>query len=100
MTDFPYEKLGDINTNDLCKQICYGIKRHKYVKEKSIDMCDECPWQPYCKGGCSSKVRYCSDALVDTVECLLNREIYPLLAEWILKYPYMADMFFNGEGIL
>lgn len=45
-------------------------------------------------------MRYCSDALVDTVECLLNREIYPLLAEWILKYPYMADMFFNGEGIL
>lgn len=100
MTDFPDEKLGDINTNDLCKQICYGIKRHKYFKEKRIALCDECPWQPYCKGGCSSKVRYCSDALVDTVECLLNREIYPLLAEWILKYPYMADMFFNGEGIL
>jgi len=97
MTDFKNESLGALSDCDLCSAIACAEKTHLYFAEKRIPECDTCPWWPYCKGGCSSKVRYQNGNGVDEVECQINKTLYPLLAREALLYPYFWDMFL-GEG--
>ena len=86
MTDFPEEKLGSIYDNaDLVEQIEAAVKRNPFFYEKTDERCTDCPWWYYCRGGCSSRKRYADEnGKIDTVECNLNRTIYPRLVEWAL----------------
>lgn len=97
MTDFKEESLGTLSDCDLCDSIACAEKTHLYFAEKRIHDCDSCPWWPYCKGGCSSKVRYHKGNGVDEVECQINKMLYPLLAKEALLHPYFWDSFL-GEG--
>ena len=97
MTDFKDESLGTISDCNLCASIACAEKTHLYFAEKRISDCDTCPWWAYCKGGCSSKVRYQNGNGVDDVECQINKTLYPILAKEALLYPYFWDSFL-GEG--
>ena len=97
MTDFKDESLGTISDCNLCASISCAEKTHLYFAEKRISDCDTCPWWAYCKGGCSSKVRYQNGNGVDDVECQINKTLYPILAKEALLYPYFWDSFL-GEG--
>ena len=97
MTDFKDESLCAISDCDLCAAIACAEKTHLYFAEKRIADCDTCPWWSYCKGGCSSKVRYQNGSGVDDMECQINKTLYPILAKEALLYPYFWDMFL-GEG--
>lgn len=97
MTDFKDESLGTISNRDLCASIACAEKTHLYFAEKRISDCNGCPWWSYCKGGCSSKVRYQNGNGIDEVECQINKALYPLLAKEALLLPYFWDSFL-GEG--
>lgn len=100
MTDFKDESLGTIFNCDLCASIADAEKTHLYFADKRISDCDTCPWWAYCKGGCSSKVRYQNGNGVDEVECQINRTLYPILAKEALLHPYFWDSFLREGGTI
>ncbi|MBQ3484676.1 MAG: radical SAM protein [Clostridia bacterium] len=89
LTDWADECLGSIYSGaDLCDMVRAAIPKKAYFRQKHKTECDDCPWWYYCRGGCSSAVKYLSQqgtAAVDECECTLNRSMYPLLAALLLR---------------
>lgn len=88
LTDWPDECLGNIaEGRDLCDMVEKAIETHPYFCEKRKPECERCPWWFYCRGGCSSAVKYinqCGNG-VDECECSLNLAMYPLLTKLLLE---------------
>lgn len=86
MTDFAEEQIGSIYSgNSLDEMITGAIQKNKFFIPKESKICSSCPWWCYCRGGCTSRIRY--TGLVgkpDNCECALNRAIYPRIVEGIL----------------
>ena len=94
MTDYTEEKIGDIHENiDFCEMITEAEKTNAYYKEKRIDACDSCPWWYFCRGGCSTAIRYKNKQYkgIDENECLINKLLYPSLINFILTKPHLAE---------
>lgn len=88
LTDWQDECMGNIaDSIDLCEVVNRSLHTKPYFMEKHIDECDSCPWWYYCKGGCSSSIKYrkLKHPCVDEAECQLNKTIYPLLVKKILS---------------
>lgn len=88
LTDWPDEQMGNIQDGtDLCGIVEQAAATKPYFQPKHIDECDECPWWFYCRGGCSSAVKYrrLQPPCVDASECQLNKSLYPLLVKKILS---------------
>lgn len=88
LTDWPDECMGNIaDGTDLCRIVEQAVATQPYFQPKHIDACDDCPWWFYCRGGCSSAVKYrhLQPPCVDESECQLNRSLYPLLVKKILS---------------
>lgn len=99
MTDFPEEKFGNINNcTDLTTVIKEATKSSDYFKEKFISKCKNCAWWPYCRGGCTTAVKYrgLPVGMIDENECILNRYLYPKLVKLIMEQPDMAQRL-SGE---
>lgn len=93
MSDYPEECIGDINSGtDLCNNIKKAQKTHSFYKTKKAEICDSCPWWYYCRGGCSSTVKFTSKEVcgIDMGECDVNRILYPKLVRLILDDEDMA----------
>lgn len=87
MSDYPEECIGNINSeSDLCETIKVAQKTHSFYKTKKADICNTCPWWYYCRGGCSSTVKFTSKDVcgIDVGECDINRILYPKLVRLIL----------------
>ena len=87
MSDYPEECIGNIGSGtDLCENIKKAQKTHTFYKTKKADICDTCPWWYYCRGGCSSTVKFTSSEVcgIDAGECDVNRILYPKLVRLIL----------------
>lgn len=93
MMDYPEEKIGSIYRDGrldegarLTAQLECAIKQNPFFAEKKCDACVDCPWFYFCRGGCTSKMRYLGKVgEIDETECVLNRVIYPRIIQSILK---------------
>lgn len=89
LTDWADECLGSIYSGaDLCELVRAAIPKKAYFQEKKKPECDDCPWWYYCRGGCSSAVKYLNQqhaAAVDECECTMNKSMYPLLVSLLLR---------------
>ena len=90
LTDWPDERLGTITDGrDLDEMIAAAIPGRAYFREKKKEACGRCPWWYYCRGGCSSAVKYLGREgdTADECECRINCAMYPLLVRLLLDYP-------------
>jgi uncharacterized protein len=92
MTDFYEEQIASINDEpaSLLQSVSHKSIDSGYYKKKFKDECKRCPWHFFCKGGCSSRIQYQKMDNVDEYECVINKTIYPLLSELILREPDVA----------
>lgn len=93
MTDHPELKIGSIyDPTPLGKQIMSCRDTNVFFKKKHLENCAVCPWIYYCKGGCTSRIRYSDfSSGIDEVECAFNRTVYPRLVRGILNRKYTTE---------
>lgn len=88
MVDYPEEIIGSISDEkDLIDMISSAVEKKDYFIVKKSNKCQDCPWQPYCKGGCTTALRYTGSnpESIDENECAFNRGIYCELVRQILE---------------
>lgn len=93
MMDYKNVKIGSIykdgklsSNYDLINQINKSKKNNIYFQKKVNNECKSCPWQYYCKGGCTSRIIYSNGKMkYDEIECEFNKVIYERIIEQMLK---------------
>lgn len=93
LTDSEELRIGSIyegsqrkNGSTLVKMMGDSIKSNRYFDAISDKDCVMCPWNYFCKGGCRAAAYYKNiSGVVDEVECLFNKTIYPLIIRSILS---------------
>jgi uncharacterized protein len=92
MIDFEGENIGNIlNEDDLIDQINNAIEHHSFFNDRQNEDCINCPWAVFCRGGCTSSVRFISNEdSIDISECALNKIMYPSIIELLLTEPDIA----------
>ena len=99
MTDFEEESIGTIcSKRDLIDIINSAVHSKEYFKEYKTNECNTCPWWYYCRGGCHTAIKYKEDSYVgiDNIECKINKKLYPLLIETIIKKPSLISKLTNS----
>lgn len=91
VTDYKEESIGDVHTDGDLIELVRTAKRQKrdfFAKKHSKD-CDQCPFWFFCKGGCTTAIKYKLGKVegVDHQECLANLSLYPRLIDIILTNP-------------
>lgn len=87
-------KLGNISDGeDLIELILKAQNVNPYYAPRKTDSCADCPFYYYCRGGCKAcSLAYGKEAAeIDTVECEINKALYPLLIELILEKPHLVE---------
>lgn len=93
MSDFEDMKIGNIQTETIEEMVsALDEGSNRYFAARKFEQCKECPWRFYCRGGCKSAVIFAagSTQAIDETECIINRTLYPLLIELLLKEPDIA----------
>jgi uncharacterized protein len=87
MVDYEEEKIGSIYSGkDLIDMLLESTHEKKYFQRKYNIKCDDCPWWYYCKGGCTSAIRYAKTTSgIDEIGCRINKKLYMLIVEDILN---------------
>ena len=100
VTDYPEECMGNIKDDiELINMVEKAIHEKKYFVEKKEKICENCPWQCYCKGGCTVHVKAQGKTppQVDEIECAVNRVLYPLMIDCILNNKEDINNFLQME---
>lgn len=100
MTDVAENSFGNVLENrDLVEVLSSASKCHPYFHKRQEPKCQSCPWSFFCRGGCSSSVRFCKGSYegVDEHECVINHIIYPRLIELLLTYPEIFQMMISSD---
>lgn len=91
VTDYKEESIGNVHTGgDLIELVETAKKQERdFFHEKHSDDCDKCPFRFFCKGGCTTAIKYKLGKVegVDRQECLANLSLYPRLINIILTNP-------------
>jgi len=86
MTDVNSVRLGSIyDGRALDDIIVENAKTNKYFAKRETEECDSCPWQYYCKGGCSARKIHCGYGGYDIVECAINKAVYPEYVKFLME---------------
>ena len=87
MTDYQDVKIGDIYSDtDLRAMIANARESNNYYLDRTNDKCRKCPWQYFCRGGCTSRVHYVNKKCnIDETECVLNQVLYEEIIKSILN---------------
>lgn len=93
MMDYKDVKIGSIykdgklsSNKDLTRLINQSKKNNTYFKKKINKECKTCPWQYFCKGGCTSRILYSNGKMTyDETECEFNKVIYERIIDEMLK---------------
>ncbi len=96
----PEMKLGNVsNGDDLIDLIVKAHDKNPYYAPRKVSSCDGCPFFYYCRGGCKAcSLAYGQEAAeVDTVECELNKALYPMLIELILDNPQLVEKMIDNQ---
>lgn len=94
VTDYPEEKMGSIyDGRSLNEVIKSAMQINKYFKSNETEECGSCPWQCYCKGGCTVHVKCAGfePPCIDDIECSINTVLYPELVRLILTEPEVIN---------
>ena len=76
------QKLGTYK-DDIIQSIKKSIaNKNPYFNVRHKKECDECPWHPFCRGGCTS-FRLNRNTEVDEEGCIINKTIYPMIIKSI-----------------
>jgi uncharacterized protein len=94
LTDAPKEKFGSIyDSNDLLDSMEVWLKNNDFFTEKKDDVCSDCMWYVFCKGGCT--VRVINEGKrppeIDETECAVNTSLYPELLKLVLENPRIVN---------
>lgn len=96
LTDHSDLKFGDIYESATLSQVIQRNSGHAFFQKERCDVCKDCYWYFYCKGGCSSSRIY-TDRQIDSADCVRYKTLYPLAIELILTYPHLINNITNGE---
>lgn len=103
MTDYSDEAFGSIDDSEnLVELIRRATTEKDYFAEKKSELCNECPWWYYCRGGCTSAIKYLHGTVngIDETECLVNRVLYPELVRIIFEEPHVVQSLTGGIAVL
>lgn len=91
VTDYKEESIGSVHDQqDLISLIAKVKDSHReFFNKKHIEECETCPFWFYCKGGCTTAIKYKKGCVsgVDNQECIANKTLYPELIKLILSDP-------------
>ncbi len=91
VTDYKEESIGDVHMGGDLIDLVKTAKAQKrdFFNKKHIEKCDNCPFWFFCKGGCTTAIKYKLGKVegVDNQECLANLSLYPQLIDVILTNP-------------
>lgn len=101
MTDLKDEALGSIYDNiGLVQVIENAVKTHPFFRKKNSEKCDTCPWRFYCRGGCTSSIRYSKGEYTgefDPIECAYSESLYLRIVELFLTDPALLQSLVQDE---
>lgn len=96
LMDMRHESFGSIYSGkDLNTMVQKALATHPFFLKKECERCTDCPWHFYCRGACTSAVRYKEGAYtggVDEIGCAVNRALYPRLMELLLTEPTVVNI--------
>lgn len=96
LMDMQKEAFGSIYSGkDLVTMVREALDTHPFFQRKTSEQCKTCAWHFYCRGGCTSAIRYKAGLYtggIDEVGCAMNRTLYPKLVELLLTEPDMAQV--------
>lgn len=74
---------------DLSELLERAVTRIPYFRERQLSECADCPWSPFCRGGCkASAMAYGREPWeIDPMECAVNKALYPRLVQLLLERP-------------
>ncbi|MBP3353840.1 MAG: radical SAM protein [Bacteroidales bacterium] len=91
VTDYKKEAIGSVHDKQDLITLVNNAKKSNcdFFNKKHINECDNCPFWFYCKGGCTTAIKYKKGCVegVDNQECIANKTLYPKLIELILSEP-------------
>ena len=100
MTDYKEEAIGSIhNSQDLIHLVEKAKHTKDFFSEKRNEECSSCPFHTFCKGGCTTAIKYKSGRIegVDHQECIANRSLYQELINIILTNPDVISPLTRGK---
>ena len=100
ITDYKEEAIGSVyDHEDLVDLLQQARPTREFFTSKRDVRCDDCPVFFYCKGGCTTAIKYMKGRIdgIDTQECAANRALYPALIELILSNPEMIEPLTRGN---
>lgn len=91
VTDYKEESIGNVHAGGDLIELVKTAKSGKrdFFAKKHSENCDQCPFWFFCKGGCTTAIKYKLGKVegVDHQECLANISLYPRLIDIILTQP-------------
>ena len=93
--DYKEEAVGSIYDGEQLITLLENAHKEKdFFSEKTSELCNDCPWWFFCKGGCTTAIKYKKGTVtgVDAAECGSNRTLYPELVKLILNEPEMVKV--------
>lgn len=100
LTDIQSESFGNISDDkDLIELVKKSSCEKDFFIPKKADVCKNCDWYCFCRGGCTVRGISCGKRPpeIDTIECAVNRALYPALVELILTKPEIVNRMLGYE---
>lgn len=100
VTDYKEEAIGNVHENHDLIDLLQTARSHKdFFTPKYIPECTSCPIAFFCKGGCTTAIKYKKGRVegVDEQECIANKSLYPELIQLILSEPEMIFPLTRGN---
>ena len=98
MLDNKEVRIGNIaEDSDLVHMIESSAVKNSFFREKEKKDCSDCPWNGYCRGGCTASAVYSKECSVDERECRVNKILYPKLIRVLMEDPKAVPYLTNNE---
>ena len=100
ITDYKEETIGSIHDSpDLIHLVEKAMQTKDFFNEKRKDECNDCPFRFFCKGGCTTAIKYKTGKVegIDFQECTANKSLYNELINVILCNPNAITPLTRGK---
>lgn len=94
--DKPFGNIKD--GRDLVELLAEAVKSHPFFQQREKASCANCPWFFFCRGGCTSSLRFSFGRYtkeVDECECAYNNIIYREIIRLLIEDP---DLVYSLAG--
>lgn len=100
ITDYKDEAIGDVHDRPNMIELVMGsLHSRDFYNKKHSDECDTCAYHFFCKGGCTTAIKYKLGKVegIDHQECAANKALYPELIKQILSNPVGIENLTRGR---